>query len=388
MLVGFAEALAAPETVWSLVEGGWRVIAFSRRGAAAPLYHVRGVEIVEVTAPESDAFATIEQLRTFIGQREFAAVMPLDDAAIWACVRATEGSGLSMVGPWTPETIELALDKRVQLRAASAAGLLVPHTVGGDLPADVGSVSFPVVVKPALVACEVDGRLVRRASQVCADQSSLAKVLEAWHEQPLLIQPLIRGVGEGLFGLATEAGVLHWSAHRRVRMMNPRGSGSSACRPWPVDEGLAVRGEKLLAGVGWRGMFMLEFLRDGEGRAWFMELNGRPWGSMALARRQGLEYPLWALAQALGEGPARGRLSDGTDFLCRNLGRELVHLLIVLGKRRPKGMPNWPSRRETIRDVLRLRRSDRWYNLRRGEGIVFFADAWYTVREQLLPRRH
>ena len=42
-------------------------------------------------------------------------------------------------------------------------------------------------------------------------------------------------------------------------------------------------------------------LRDGEGTAWFMELNGRAWGSMALARRLGHEYPRWAVQAALGE---------------------------------------------------------------------------------------
>ena len=53
----------------------------------------------------------------------------------------------------------------------------------------------------------------------------------------------------------------------------------------------------MLSHTQWRGMFMLEFLRAKDGTAWFMELNGRPWGSMALARRSGLEYPAWALRQ-------------------------------------------------------------------------------------------
>ena len=387
MLVGFGEALAAPETVWSLLDGGCDVVAFSRRGSATSLRYIHGVEVVEITAPESDASATTDELRMLIHQREFACVMPLDDAAIWVCARAAQSSGLSIVGPSTRETIELALDKRIQLRAASAAGLLVPQTVEGNLASDTNEITFPAVVKPAVVAYEVDGRLVRRPSQVCADKSALAKVLAAWHEQPLLVQPLIFGVGEGVFGLTTERGVEYWSAHRRVRMMNPRGSGSSACRPWPVDERLAAAGERLLANVGWRGLFMLEFLRDDQGRAWFMELNGRPWGSMALARRQGLEYPFWALRQASGELVAGAHVPDRADFVCRNLGRELIHLLIVLLKRRPPAMPQWPSRWSTIRDVLRVRRSDRWYNLRRGERIVFFADAWYTVRHELLPRR-
>ena len=45
---------------------------------------------------------------------------------------------------------------------------------------------------------------------------------------------------------------------------------------------------------------MIELLRDRDGVAWFMELNGRTWGSLALARRLGLEYPAWAALDALG----------------------------------------------------------------------------------------
>jgi hypothetical protein len=129
-------------------------------------------------------------------------------------------------------------------------------------------------------------------------------------------------------------------------------------------------------------MFMLEFLRDETGNAWFMELNGRPWGSMALARRQGLEYPHWALSDR------RGELGDlpvppGGDFVCRHLGRELVHLLIVLRGRRSVAIPSWPGRWQTLGSVLRVRKTDRWYNWRRGDLGVFLVDAWRTVGDQV-----
>ena len=46
-------------------------------------------------------------------------------------------------------------------------------------------------------------------------------------------------------------------------------------------------------------MFMIELLRDRTGKVWFVELNGRPWGSMALSRRQGFEYPAWHVKLAI-----------------------------------------------------------------------------------------
>jgi hypothetical protein len=46
-----------------------------------------------------------------------------------------------------------------------------------------------------------------------------------------------------------------------------------------------------LKGCNWRGLFMIELLRDPSENLWFIEFNARAWGSMALARRLGFEYP-------------------------------------------------------------------------------------------------
>jgi predicted ATP-grasp superfamily ATP-dependent carboligase len=382
VLIGFADALAAPESAWSLVDGGWKVVAFTRRGDRAPLRHSRAVETIEITAPEDDAARAVAELRALLEKRHFVGVLPLDDAAIWLCARVLGQEPHLLVGP-SGELVDFALDKRLQLQAAAEAGLLVPPTQIIESSEGLDPrIDYPVAVKPAGAILEQGGRLRRGPCHICADERELVAVVEGSVGGPLLIQPVLTGVGEGLFGLATDQGILAWSAHRRVRMMNPRGSGSSACRPWPVDDRLQQAAERLLQTLRWRGMFMLEFLRDETGQAWFMELNGRPWGSMALARRQGLEYPHWALSDR------RGELGDvpvppGADFVCRHLGRELVHLLIVLRGRRSVAIPSWPGRWQTLGSVLRVRKTDRWYNWRRGDLRVFLVDAWRTVGDQV-----
>jgi hypothetical protein len=128
-------------------------------------------------------------------------------------------------------------------------------------------------------------------------------------------------------------------------------------------------------------MFMVEFLRDGDGRQWFMELNGRAWGSMALARRLGLEYPAWAAATAFGLPYAAPASANGhSAVVCRHLGRELVHLAMVIRGPQSAALVDWPGRGRTAAEVLRLRRGDSWYNLRSGELGVFASDTWETVR--------
>jgi len=133
--------------------------------------------------------------------------------------------------------------------------------------------------------------------------------------------------------------------------------------------------------AGWTGLFMIELIRDREDRPWFMELNGRPWGSMALARRRGLEYPLWHVQQQLGETECPEVDAEG-EIECRHLGRELVHLLFVLRGNR-QGAPMWPSRSGTIVDMLRIGKRTHWYNTDRSQRLFALRDAIETLRKQL-----
>jgi hypothetical protein len=125
---------------------------------------------------------------------------------------------------------------------------------------------------------------------------------------------------------------------------------------------------------------MVELLSSG-GQWWFMELNGRPWGSLALSRRLGYEYPAWVVARTLDPEAALPDPPPFRELLCRNLGRELVHLSFVL--RGPKSRAEqWPGRLATIRELMRQPRGTTWYNLEPGLGRVFLYDTWRTFADQ------
>lgn len=397
VLIGFADALAAPETAWSLRDSGAQVIAFARRGSRPALRHARDVRLLEITPPETDAEAAIAELATALELGFAQALMPLDDASVWLCDAVAARAGDVLLAGPTGARARLALDKRRQLSAARSAGFAVPATVEVETAEQLAALGdLPLVLKPALAARCDAGRLRRGQGWVCGTRAELAAANLAWDgAEPLLAQPLIAGVGEGLFGIAGPDGISALSAHRRVRMMNPQGSGSSACRSMAVDPALAAAAQRMLGAVGWRGLFMLEFLRDQAGRAWFMELNGRTWGSMALARRQGLEYPAWALSDLTGDRftfaappmPGRSLAAHADDVLCRHLGRELVHLMMVLRGPRSVALTHWPSRRRALAEVLRVSHDDAWYNWRADDRRVFVADTLQTALAPLRRRR-
>jgi predicted ATP-grasp superfamily ATP-dependent carboligase len=173
-------------------------------------------------------------------------------------------------------------------------------------------------------------------------------------------------------------------------MMNPHGSGSSACVSRAVPEHLKQAIERMILKNGWRGLFMVELLQDHSGQYWFIEFNGRPWGSMALSRRQGLEYPAWNARLALTPGfSVQTPALNGSELVCRNLGRELVHLLFVLRGSKSGAIKTWPSFWRSVVDVLLIRRNDYFYNFRRDDLVVFFSDCFCTIRDQVFkwPKR-
>jgi hypothetical protein len=137
----------------------------------------------------------------------------------------------------------------------------------------------------------------------------------------------------------------------------------------------------------WNGIFMIELLRQENGEVWFIELNGRAWGSMALARRMGYEFPAWAVRSALEERFQPALPGRREPVVARHLGRELVHLLIVMRGPKSGSLPPWPSKLRTLRDVLRVSRHDRWYNLRRGSFRLFLDDTITTVRSAVAGAR-
>jgi hypothetical protein len=378
VLVGFANALAAPEALASLLSAGYRVASFSRRGRGVALRWMRGVELIEVTAPEEDLAACVRDVAA--AADAYDVVMPLDDPGVLVCDRGLPADAL-VAGPraWRAR---FALDKREQLRRAGEAGFQVPTWMelppGANLPDDW---ELPAMVKPALAVEEVAGRLRRLSPQLVSTPAELHDLHGSWGPStPMILQRWLPGRGAGIFGLAEHGDVHRLSAHRRVRMMNPAGSGSSACVSAPVPEALRGPVSRLMKAVDWTGMFMVELL-ESEGTWWFMELNGRPWGSLALARRLGYEYPAWAVARLLDDQALLPEAPPFAELQCRHLGRELVHLLFVL--RGPGSyVGEWPGRGQTMRAFLKGGRNTRWYNLSPGMHRVFLDDTWRTVADQ------
>jgi predicted ATP-grasp superfamily ATP-dependent carboligase len=80
----------------------------------------------------------------------------------------------------------------------------------------------------------------------------------------------------------------------------PRAGITVRGRTLEIDEVVAARAEAMLADLGWFGLAELQYLTGPDGRAHMIDLNGRFYGSLALALGAGVNLPAVWGALALG----------------------------------------------------------------------------------------
>jgi biotin carboxylase len=352
--------------------------------------------VFDVTPPETDSAASIRDVERLLaleqntGSASTPILFPLDDAAVWVCSRTAADQRFVLAGP-RGKMAELALSKTAQLEVARTSGFeVLPTRIARNRDEALGAdLVYPLFLKPAEAISHVGNRLTKGHNGVCANRNELEHFVKKWNGvTPLLIQPYVSGTGEGVFGIATHKGLEASSGHQRLRMMNPHGSGSSACESVALTEDLSAAAERFIKQSGWRGLFMIELLRDAQGKVWFVEFNGRPWGSLALARRQGLEYPAWNIQLALdAHWSVQQESVLVSGLVCRNAGRELLHPLFVLRGPKSTAIEHWPSFWNSVAGVARFNRKQSFYNWRKDDLKVFVADCFYTFCDNVFKTR-
>jgi predicted ATP-grasp superfamily ATP-dependent carboligase len=389
VLIGFAESLAAIEVAFTLLNAGFTVYAFTRKGNKPPLKNCKLIKIIEITDPEKSIESAEKELIDILNSYDIHLYMPLDDHSLFLCNMIRDKVTPKFVGA-SPSLVQFSLDKRMQIKAAKEAGLNIPDTVIIERKEDLLNICYyPIYIKPALAIRSYNGRLQKGKYHIGINKNNLKKFIDSWQEkEPLLVQKFIKGTGEGLFGYYNNNNGVAWSAHKRLRMMNPHGSGSSACCSIPVDEELRKTVDNLLKKITWKGIFMIEMLKDPTGTAWFMELNGRPWGSMALAIRKGLLYPLWAVEGTLCQDFIPNVKPNNDDVVARHIGREIIHFLQVMKGSKYRNYIIWPGRLRTFINLLKINRKTYFYNYQKNEIRVFISDIIKTVAGQVFKARH
>ncbi len=222
---------------------------------------------------------------------------------------------------------------------ARRVGLSTPRTVfireADDPDAwndDLGSLRFPIIIKVDNYLRR-DGVYVKGRTFEASTPEDAAAHLGGFRGGPatVMAQEMVPGYGAGAFLLRSGGRTRLRFAHRRLHKV-PYTGGYSSLRVSSRDGDLIEQAERLLAACDYEGVAMVEFrLGRDDGRPYFMEINGRLWGSLALALHAGVDFPRAWLECQLGGAADDSQPEYPAQLRCRDaIPSELYYLASVL----------------------------------------------------------
>jgi len=248
-------------------------------------------------------------------------VVGVIDRTLTALHLATPGLGATLLPHPRAEQYVCASDKAWLFERCREWSIDVPdgeRVPGGELPNReiLERLGRDWVLRPALSWRWADGRWVQGRVQAVSGWDALVDAikLDAAYDHPYLVQKRIRGEACGLFLCARAGRIEALFSHQRVREKPPWGGVSTLCRSVRPPLDLVRVAERFVAEQSWSGLAMLEFKRDAsDGRPYLLEINARPWGSMALSRAAGVDFArAWLTPEDFDHVP--GEYRDGVQL--------------------------------------------------------------------------
>jgi predicted ATP-grasp superfamily ATP-dependent carboligase len=315
-------------------------------------------------SPAVDADAAVETLRRAAVEQGIDLIVPVsDDIGLPLSHARHRFEGICALALPDPEALAVVTDKHATLQLAERLGVPVPasalvHTAEEALAAAT-DMHWPIVVKPVASRVYREGA-VDAFEVVYADgPESLGRAISRLEGRcGAMLQEYVPGEGHGVELLTDRGRPLAAFQHRRLHEVPITGGASSLRESVRLDPVLYRYATRLLQELEWTGLAMVEF-RVGPRGAALMEINGRVWGSLPLAVKSGVDFPLALAALYLPDAPAANGATYGEHppalgVRSRNGALELVWIMSVLRRKRRYKFLAAPRRREAVRAVLRL----------------------------------
>jgi len=252
----------------------------------------------------------------FVARERVDVVIPVGDAATHAVARNWDllSRHTSLATP-PLAAFERVTDKSQLIELAADCGVPIPRTWAvngvGSLNSVVNRVEYPAVVKPVRSRIPTDIGWVPANVHYAESERDIRRLyreVEYLAAYPSLIQQRIAGAGIGFFVLFDRGRLLATFSHRRLREKPPSGGVSVLSESIATDARLEEYARRMLGGLGWHGVAMMEFKQDDRtGDFFLIEVNGRFWGSLQLAIDAGVDFPYLACQLALGDHPKVSR---------------------------------------------------------------------------------
>ncbi len=293
----------------SLARGGVPVIATDHDHRALGLRsrHARAAVLPDPVADPAGFVDALAGLGPGLGGR--GVLFPTHDEAIEALGPHEERLAPWFDLPWSPWAhLRPYLDKSAQHAAARRIGFPVPATVEPDAEADVRAAAthlrFPVILKPRVDPAGFKRTFGRQVLEAADADALMAQWQRAAAHRPQICE-VIPGGDDALWTLGSyrdaQGQPLASFTGRKLRQWPPGFGTARAAEAW-WDPGLARRCHALLDEMGFHGISQVEVKRDPrDGRDYLIEVNPRSWLWISLATEVGVNIPLAAWRDAIGE---------------------------------------------------------------------------------------
>jgi predicted ATP-grasp superfamily ATP-dependent carboligase len=242
-----------------------------------------------------------------ISRRRYDMLIPANDPALALISRHDEClRELLYVACPPPQVVQRVLNKSLTLEIARKAGIHTPSTYRVSNPAELAALSsqlrFPLVAKPCNKGDEMDFK-VRYFQTYELLHHALAA--DDNFGSNLLLQEFAPGDGVGIEVLMHRDEPVAIFQHRRLKEVPASGGVAAVAIAEPLEPTLVEQAVALLRALEWEGVAMVEFRHDcSRHHSSLMEVNGRYWGTLALAVQAGRDFPWYEWQIAHGEEPA------------------------------------------------------------------------------------
>jgi predicted ATP-grasp superfamily ATP-dependent carboligase len=234
------------------------------------------------------------------------------------------------------ELLSLANDKLRMTQYASGLGVSIPRFEQLKQPRDAGRIVNEMGGKSVIKLLRGNSAkgvfYPTDAQQAETITKGLIAKFGLSPERYPIIQERVEGEGWGVSCLYWEGKRIASFTHRRLREKTLTG-GTSTLRESAHNPILEEYAHRLLDNLHWHGLAMVEFKWNPNlKKGWFLEINPRLWGSIALPIACGIDFPaLTYICAARGVDEARKMCSDYPDGIAARwyLGDVILSLNLI-----------------------------------------------------------
>ncbi|PVV22228.1 MAG: hypothetical protein B6D78_05815 [gamma proteobacterium symbiont of Ctena orbiculata] len=238
-------------------------------------------------------------IKKIVNEFNIDLIIPVTDVCVFPISKLFKDNEINCITPIaSDETVSLAANKSKLIKVAEELGINVPNSQiiesKNDISIDYADITYPIVIKPSRSRVMIDGKWHFTSVTYAKTEEELATILNNTHQEiyPIILQERVLGNGVGAFYCYKHGKCIAKFAHKRIREKPPSGGVSVLRESVEIDPLIDKHSQLLLSHLNWHGVAMVEYKKDvNRGIPYFMEINGRFWGSLQLAIDAGVDFP-------------------------------------------------------------------------------------------------